>query len=109
MLGKIVAATGARVSSFEAFFAKQEYHEQEIIKIGVIRYPDQTHPYFKIYRIEVVAWSDCRRVLFAQKDTNGIKGELRVRKYKPCEGVIARMNPAIIEKATNEAEALFAD
>lgn len=53
VLGRIVAQTGATVDSFEAFFAKSEHHEQTIIDIGVLRFPDIDHPFFKVYRNKI--------------------------------------------------------
>lgn len=104
MLAKLVASTGARVSSFEAIFAKNEYHEQKVLEIGVLRYPDMDQPYFKVYRIQLTAWSDCRRVLFVQEDSNGLTGDLRVRKYKPRESVLSGLREETRQKAIQEAE-----
>merc|ERR1712232_722863 len=88
VLGKIVASTGAAVDSFETFFAKKVHHEQTMIEIGILRYPDIEHPFFKVYRIKLVAWSDCSRVLFVQDDKNGITGEYSMRRYKPRDNII---------------------
>ncbi|KDR77777.1 hypothetical protein GALMADRAFT_65750, partial [Galerina marginata CBS 339.88] len=68
----IVAQTGATVDSFESFFAKTEKHEKTIVDIGVLRFPDQDHPYFQVYRIKIHAWSESERVFFVQEDSNGI-------------------------------------
>ncbi|KAG0304285.1 hypothetical protein BGZ99_002439, partial [Dissophora globulifera] len=54
-LAKIVAWTGATVEDFETVFAKNEYHEQRVVDIGVLRYPDFEHPFFKVYRIKLTA------------------------------------------------------
>ncbi|RKK71294.1 hypothetical protein BFJ69_g11142 [Fusarium oxysporum] len=74
VLANIVARTGATVDSFESFFAKDEHHEQTLIDIGVLRFPDLDRPYFKLYRIKLVAWSASSRVLFHSEDKNGITG-----------------------------------
>lgn len=71
---KIVAQSGATIVSFETFFAKNEHHEKTLIDIGVLRFPDIDRPYFKLYRIKLVAWSDSSRILFHQEDKNGITG-----------------------------------
>ncbi|THY71685.1 hypothetical protein D6C95_10253, partial [Aureobasidium pullulans] len=47
VLGRIVASSGATIDSFESFFAKHEHHEQTMLDIGILRYPDIDHPYFK--------------------------------------------------------------
>lgn len=48
VLGRIVASSGATIDSFESFFAKHEHHEQTMLDIGILRYPDIDHPYFKV-------------------------------------------------------------
>ncbi|KAF9271880.1 hypothetical protein BGZ68_002941, partial [Mortierella alpina] len=65
-------------------------------------------PYFKLYRIKLTAWSDCRRVLFVQNDKNGITGQYNVRRYGPRESVIRELKAETIKKAVQEAEDLFA-
>lgn len=48
VLAQIVAQTGATVDGFETFFAKKEHHEQTLVDIGVLRFPDIDHPFFKV-------------------------------------------------------------
>ncbi|PHH89824.1 hypothetical protein CDD83_5150 [Cordyceps sp. RAO-2017] len=74
VLARIVGQTGATIDSFETVFAKHEYHEQTLVDIGVMRFPDIDQPFFKLYRIKLVAWSDSSRILFHQEDKNGITG-----------------------------------
>lgn len=107
MLAKIVGATGAAVDSFESFFGRSEYHERTMLEIGVLRYPDIDNPFFKVYRIKLVAWSDCTRVLMVQKDKNGITGDFSMRRYKPRESVISGLKKETKVKAIEEAEDLF--
>jgi len=83
VLGRIVAQSGATIDSFETFFAKREKHEQTLIDIGVLRFPDIEKPYFKLYRIKLTAWSDSSRILFHQEDKNGITGEFNSRIFRP--------------------------
>lgn len=47
-MANIVAQTGATVDSFETFWAKHESHEQTMLDIGVLRFPDIQNPYFKV-------------------------------------------------------------
>ncbi|KAF9189338.1 hypothetical protein BGZ49_003822 [Haplosporangium sp. Z 27] len=108
VLGNIVGWTGATVENFETVFAKNEYHEQTLVDIGVLRYPDIEHPYFKMYRIKLTAWSDCRRVLFVQSDKNGIMGEYNVRRYRPRDSIISELKEETRKKAIQEVESLFA-
>ncbi|BBN10741.1 hypothetical protein MPTK1_5g06020 [Marchantia polymorpha subsp. ruderalis] len=107
ILAKIVASSGAAVESFETFWAKREKHEQTLVEIGVLRFPDRTHPYFKLYRIKLTAWSDSSRILFHQQDKNGITGEFNSRKFRPREDVIRDLAPAIHDNAVKTAESLF--
>ena len=108
MMGDIVACTGATVDSFESFFGKHEYHERTVVDIGVLRFPDLDHPYVKLYRIQLKAWSDCSRVLFVQDDKNGITGEYNCERFKPRESVMSGLREETREKAIEEAEDLFA-
>jgi len=77
VLAKIVAQTGATIDSFEAFFGKSEHHSMTVIDVGVLRFPDIDRPFFKLYRLKVVAWSDSTRILFHSEDKNGITGGKR--------------------------------
>ncbi|SCV30712.1 uncharacterized protein FFB14_03188 [Fusarium fujikuroi] len=107
VLAKIVAQTGATVDSFESFFAKEEHHEQTLIDIGVLRFPDIDHPYFKLYRIKLVAWSDSRRIMFHSEDKNGITGEYNCRVFRPRASVIDCLTQAAHAKAVATFDAMF--
>ncbi|OBZ69931.1 hypothetical protein A0H81_10532 [Grifola frondosa] len=54
----IVATMGAAVKHFRNVFGGHENCEKTIVDIGVLRYPDLKHPYFKVYRIQLTAWRD---------------------------------------------------
>ncbi|KAJ3559794.1 hypothetical protein NP233_g11175 [Leucocoprinus birnbaumii] len=107
VLAEIVAQTGATVDSFEAFFYKNEHHEKGLIDIGVLRFPDIDNPYFKVYRIQLRAWSACARYLFVQEDQSGITGEFNARNFRPRESVLSKIKKEIMEQGVEEAEALF--
>lgn len=47
-MAEIVAQTGATVDSFESFFYKEEEHQKTVVDVGVLRFPDIEHPYFKV-------------------------------------------------------------
>ncbi|KAF8206652.1 hypothetical protein K438DRAFT_1962984 [Mycena galopus ATCC 62051] len=104
----IVATTGAAIDSFLSFFSKTEHHEKTVVDIGVLRYPDIDHPYFKVYRIKISAWSDTTRITFHAEDANGITGEYNVRLFKPRDSVISGMKAETKKKASEEADAMFA-
>eukprot|EP01023_Acetabularia_acetabulum_P005463 TRINITY_DN1222_c2_g1_i1.p1 TRINITY_DN1222_c2_g1~~TRINITY_DN1222_c2_g1_i1.p1 ORF type:complete len:473 (-),score=76.86 TRINITY_DN1222_c2_g1_i1:157-1521(-) len=107
VLARIVAATGVRVDSFESFFFASDSKKQKVLDIGVLRYPDIDHPYFKAYRLQLMAWSKSVRFLFVQDDTNGIDGELKVVKYKPNDEAIKALKDEVLDQAVAEAEELF--
>ncbi|KAF5623738.1 hypothetical protein F25303_11705 [Fusarium sp. NRRL 25303] len=107
VLAKIVAQTGATVDSFESFFAKEEHHEQTLVDIGVLRFPDIDHPYFKLYRIKLIAWSDSRRIMFHSEDKNGITGEYNCRVFRPRASVIDCLTQAAHAKAVATFDAMF--
>lgn len=48
VVSRIVAKLGAIMESFEKFFAHHEYHERLLVDIGVLRFPDTSHRYFKV-------------------------------------------------------------
>lgn len=106
-LGAVVAMTGAHVNDLETLVYSHCIQEKEVMDIGVLRYPDIDHPYFKVYRIQLNAWADCERVLFVQNDSNGITGVFTCRKFKPRASVLAGLSDATKKKAIEEAEDLF--
>ncbi|CAM9629221.1 unnamed protein product [Ectocarpus fasciculatus] len=109
ILADIVASTGARVVSAESVVFKQEQREHNVLEIGVLRFPDIEHPFIKVYRIKLTAWSDCTRVAIVQTDKNGITGTFTSRKYKPRDSIIADLKQDVRAKAVSEAESMFDD
>jgi len=107
VLARIVAQSGATIDSFESFFGKHEHHEQTMIDIGVLRFPDLDHPYFKLYRIRLTAWSDSQRILFVQEDKNGIMGEFNRKIFRPRQEYIESITGAARQSAIDAANALF--
>ncbi|KAJ7083763.1 hypothetical protein C8R44DRAFT_991939 [Mycena epipterygia] len=108
VMANIVAQTGATIDSFPTVIYKNEYHEKTLVDIGVLRFPDIDHPHFKLYRIKLIAWSDSRRILFVQKDENGITGEFNSRIFKPRASIIHELSESVKKQAVKEAEDLFA-
>lgn len=78
-----------------------------VLDVGVLRYPDATQPYFKIYRIQLTAWAGYMRILGAASNKNGIMGEFTARTFKPREDVAARVAAEQRQRSAAEAEALF--
>jgi len=107
ILANIVAQTGATVDAFATVFYKDERHEQTLVDIGVLRFPDTDKPYFKLYRIQLTAWSQSQRVLMVQDDQNGITGEYNARNFRPRKAIIDGLKADVMKKAIQEAENLF--
>ncbi|KAL1900762.1 hypothetical protein Cpir12675_000776 [Ceratocystis pirilliformis] len=108
-LAEIVAWSGATVTDIGTAIYKSEKHEKKIMDIGILRFPDSIHPYFKVYHITLKAWSYSSRMVTVQSDNNGIEGEFYSRIFKPRKEILAKMNPEVIQKAVPEAESMFDD
>ena len=106
-LGKIVASTGSIVNTFGEFFAKDKLREVTAVDIGVLRYPDLDNPYFKVYHIKLMVWTDSRRFLIVQFDKNGFKGEFSVRRFRPRESVINNIRSELRTRAVQEVEQYY--
>ena len=109
MFAKIVAETGAAVTNMLNFIAKSSYKERSVLEIGILRYPDMDNPYFKVYRVELKAWSKCDRVLARETNSNGITGDYHCRKFKPRESVISQLKQQTRVKAVAVVDDLFDD
>lgn len=88
-------SSGATIDCIESAISKVEKHEKTVIDIGVLRFPDCTQPYFKLYHIKLMAWSQSSRTMACQDDSNGIEGTFNSQKYKPRKAVINRISPKI--------------
>ncbi|KAJ7083765.1 hypothetical protein C8R44DRAFT_753330 [Mycena epipterygia] len=108
VMANIFTQTGATVNSFPALIYKNESHKKTLVDIGVLRFPDIDHPHFKLYRIQLIARSDSCRILFVQKDENGITGEFNSRVFKPRASSIQELTETAKKQAVKEAEDLFA-
>ena len=106
---EIVAQTGATITDVATFFAKSESHKRDVLNIGILRFPDLEHPYFKVYRVKLTAWSHCIRVLFVEQNTNGITGEYHCRRFKPRERYLRSLRPAAMRAAVDMLDELMAD
>ncbi|KAI0740170.1 hypothetical protein C8Q76DRAFT_790639 [Earliella scabrosa] len=107
VMGKIVAQTGAAIDSFATLLYNKQLQEKTLIDIGILRFPDIKNPFFKVYRIQLTAWSESKRVATAVRLSNGITGVFNSRKFRPRKEVIKEMGPGVLQKAIDEAEALF--
>ncbi|KAE8418074.1 hypothetical protein BDV36DRAFT_295477 [Aspergillus pseudocaelatus] len=107
-MANIVAQSGTIIDSFQTFWSRLEPHEQTILDIGVLRFPDPSHPYFKLHRIKLFAWMDGSRTTFQMYDMNGMKGEFCSRIFKARKAAIDQLKPEARANAVQEGEDLFA-
>ncbi|KAF5026995.1 hypothetical protein F66182_869 [Fusarium sp. NRRL 66182] len=88
VIPQIVAQICATIKSLQSFSDKCEHYEQTLLDVGVLRFPDIDHPFFKLYRIKLIAWSDSSRVVYHYEDRSGIAGGKSfpqvVVKYRAC-------------------------
>ncbi|TFK66461.1 hypothetical protein BDN72DRAFT_145466 [Pluteus cervinus] len=106
-LANIVAQTGATVTGLESAIYKKEEHSKTVCDIGILRYPDIVHPFFKVYRLQLTAWSSCERIAGFQHDKNGITGDFASRRYKPRDSVINGLKKEVRDIAIQGAEDLI--
>ncbi|KAJ7722709.1 hypothetical protein B0H16DRAFT_1334580 [Mycena metata] len=107
ILADIVAQTGATIDSVESLIFKGEVHQKTLVDIGVLRFPDMDHPYFKVYHIRLDAWSRSHRVLMVQNDANGITGVFECQRFRPRASFINKLKRSVRDQAIAEAEAMF--
>ncbi|XP_014778870.1 uncharacterized protein LOC106875294 [Octopus bimaculoides] len=105
--GNFVAATGAALDSLAALFVKRDYAERSVVDLGIIRYPDLDHPYFKLFRIQLFAYRKNARILVVQRDESGIKGQFESKIFRPNKTVLNRMQDSVRQKAMKEAQEAF--
>ena len=48
IIDRIATQFGSIVDDFASFFNKKEKHEQIMVDIQIVRYPDMYNPYFKV-------------------------------------------------------------
>ncbi|CAI9724080.1 Hypothetical predicted protein [Octopus vulgaris] len=102
-----VAATGAALDSLAALFVKRDYAERSVVDLGIIRYPDLDHPFFKLFRIQLFAYRKNTRIAFVQNDKSGIKGQFESKIFRPQTTVLKQMAESVRRKAMQEAQETF--
>lgn len=106
-LAKIVAWSGATITNFWNFWSKHERHDRRVLEIGVMRFPSVANPHFKIYRIQIHAWSDCTRTVWHQEDKNGIQSVITSQRFRPNDEVLAQVKEETTKKAADEIDDMF--
>jgi hypothetical protein len=106
-IAKLVCETGAHVDTFEDIISKTTYDEKSLIDIGVLRFPDISHPFMKIYRIKLRAFRKCERLFFCETNSSGLRVIMSSRKYKPKDSVINNLSKDLISKAVSACNSMF--
>ena len=79
-----LALKDVNVHGFWSLFASSISAREDILDIGMIRFPTEEHPYVKLYRIRVSSRADGNRVLFFGGEMEAcVSVELTSRKYYP--------------------------
>lgn len=81
---------------------KKERQTKTILDIGVLRYPDITCPYIKVYRIELVAWYESTTVGAYTRDRNGLMAKFNLRQYEPDAKAIEELREKWRRDALND-------
>jgi hypothetical protein len=97
-LASIVASTGASVNSISTFIRRSDYEEYTFADIGLVRYPSYENPKAKIFRIKLICWRDCKRVLSFESNKNGITVEIDSQEYIPREEVVSYMRDHVLSE-----------
>ncbi|KOC11925.1 hypothetical protein AFLA70_477g000821 [Aspergillus flavus AF70] len=107
-MANIVSQSGAIIDMSQQFWSKSGAHERKMLDIGVLRFPDVSQPYFKLYRIKLSVRVDMSRTIFPMGDLGGITGEFHSRSFKPREAAIDQLEQDALNSAVQEAEDFFA-
>ncbi|TFK61311.1 hypothetical protein BDN72DRAFT_849801 [Pluteus cervinus] len=108
---KTLAQSGAATFKLGLGLPSATFYTEEsretVCEIGVLRYPDNDHPYFKLFRIKVLTLSSCRRVFLYQHDNNSVTIDLVTRRYKPRVSILDMIKKETRLAAVKEAESLL--
>ncbi|OOO10872.1 hypothetical protein OAory_01073420 [Aspergillus oryzae] len=100
-MANIVSQSGAIIDMSQQFWSKSGAHEQKMLDIGVLRFPD-------LYRIKFSVRVDMSRTIFPMGDLGGITGEFHSRSFKPRQAAIDQLEQDALDSAVQEAEDFFA-
>ena len=107
---KFISATGVALNKLEkSKFVSREKHFRKVVDIGVLRFPDLDHPYFKVYRLSLKAYRDCTHTLVYDWNNSGLIGEYNSRKFGIREKFIDDIKQETREKAKESVDHLFKD
>jgi len=107
-VAKIVATSGASIDSFESFFSADNSTSKNVLNVGILRYPDVDQPHFKLFRIELNAWSRTSRILFVSDESSGLDGDFQMSIFKPNDVQMAALSAETKQLFVDDAEKMFA-
>ncbi|KLO05171.1 hypothetical protein SCHPADRAFT_734493 [Schizopora paradoxa] len=103
----IVATSGASIDSFESFFSADNYTSKNVLNVGILRYPDVDQPHFKLFRIQLNAWSKTSRILFVSDESSGLNGNYQMSIFKPNDAQMAILSAETKQLFIDDAEKMF--
>ena len=105
---RFISATGVALNKLETSdYVSREKHFRKVVDIGVLRFPDLDHPYFKVYRLSLKAYRDCTHTLVYDWNNSGLIGEYNSRKFGIRDTFIKELKKETREKATKAVDDLF--
>ena len=109
-ISDLFATRGSNVDSFAHVFANNDDHHRTLLDVGIIRIPDITHPYIRLFRIKIEASShDQRYFVVYQNDCSTLTADLNVKEYQPRPEILEKIKPEILDKAAAAASDMFED
>ena len=87
--------------------AKTKYEESKMMNITCLQYPDSDRSYFKVYTVQLKAWSNCSKNYKGKTYSHGIIGDFYCRTFKPRDSIISELKDATKQKAMQETEDMF--
>jgi hypothetical protein len=93
------------VHGFFSLFGSSCHAQADIMDIGFLRFPTETHPYVKLYRIRVSSRADGSRILFFGGGMEAsVSVELTSRKYYPRLDMFKTLPSDFIKNTINTFE-----
>lgn len=102
-----IVAYSAETVSYLDQLKGQKYQEQEMIELGVLRYPDENDLTFSVYKISLIAWSDWKKHMFQSIHTSGIRGVFLLRKFVPNEETMNALSAEVRNRVVKEVDELL--
>ena len=103
----LYAESGASLDSFAHLFANNADEEKTLFDVGILRFPDFTHPFLRLFRVLIRVTRHDQRVFFVQSDTSTITIDVHSKEYVPRAEIFEKMAKKTIEDAAAEVTKRF--